>query len=54
MNQIRHDEASLYVGDLYTDITEACLFEKFSQAGTVVSVRVCKDTIIGKSLKYAY
>ncbi|KAH6797642.1 binding protein 7 [Perilla frutescens var. hirtella] len=46
--------ASLYVGDLHNDVTDALLFEAFAEFKSLASVRICRDSSTGRSLCYGY
>ncbi|KAL0899669.1 hypothetical protein Bca101_083630 [Brassica carinata] len=44
----------LYVGDIEPTVSDSVLFDAFSQASQASSVRVCGDSITGRSLGYGY
>ncbi|XP_050893043.1 polyadenylate-binding protein 7 [Lathyrus oleraceus] len=46
--------ASLFVGELHSDVTTDQLYAAFSEFKSLVSVHICKDSATGKSLCYGY
>lgn len=46
--------ATLYVNDLHSDVTDVMHEERFSPAGKIHSIHLCKERKIGSSLGYAY
>ncbi|PIN08952.1 Polyadenylate-binding protein (RRM superfamily) [Handroanthus impetiginosus] len=46
--------AALYVGDLQQDVTDGMLFDAFKEFKSIASVRVCRDSVTGRSLCYGY
>lgn len=45
---------SVYVGDLHHDVSEGQLIEAFKEFPSLSSVRVCRDAVTGRSLRYGY
>ncbi|KAK6320669.1 hypothetical protein J4Q44_G00097760 [Coregonus suidteri] len=50
----RNPRGSLYVGDLHQDTNKDILYQKFSTAGALHSIKVCRDKATHRSLGYDY